>query len=75
MASPCSILFATSGDGDAAVLVAFDLIELEGEDLRRSSIDRKRKLAKLVRRPQLGIVLNEHESAGCEAQGRGVAAA
>jgi bifunctional non-homologous end joining protein LigD len=47
--------------GDAAVLVAFDLIELEGEDLRRSSIEyRKRKLAKLVRRPQLGIVLNEH---------------
>jgi ATP-dependent DNA ligase len=47
--------------GDAAVLCAFDLIELDGEDLRRSSIEyRKRKLAKLVRRPQLGIVLNEH---------------
>ena len=47
--------------GDAAVLVAFDLIELEGEDLRRSSIEyRKRKLARLVHRPQLGIVLNEH---------------
>jgi bifunctional non-homologous end joining protein LigD len=58
----------TNGDGlavfdlsDAAVLVAFDLIELEGEDLRRSSIEyRKRKLAKLVRGPHLGIVLNEH---------------
>ena len=36
-------------------------MELDGEDLRRSSIEyRKRKLAKLVRRPQLGIVLNEH---------------
>ena len=47
--------------GDAAVLVAFDLIELDGEDLRRSSIEyRKRKLAKLVRGPHLGIVLNEH---------------
>ena len=47
--------------GDAAVLVAFDLIELDGEDLRRSPIEyRKRKLAKLVHRPQLGIVLNEH---------------
>ena len=47
--------------GDTAVLVAFDLIELDGEDLRRSSIEyRKRKLAKLVRRRQLGIVLNEH---------------
>jgi bifunctional non-homologous end joining protein LigD len=47
--------------GGGAVLVAFDLIELDGEDLRRSSIEyRKRKLAKLVRRPELGIVLNEH---------------
>ena len=47
--------------GGAAVLCAFDLIELDGEDLRRSSIEyRKRKLAKLVRSPHLGIVLNEH---------------
>jgi bifunctional non-homologous end joining protein LigD len=47
--------------GDAGVLVAFDLIELEGEDLRRSSIEyRKRKLAKLVRGPRLGIALNEY---------------
>src|SRR5215469_5144229 len=47
--------------GGAAVLCAFDLIELDGEDLRRSSIEyRKRKLDKLVRRPDLGIVLNEH---------------
>ena len=38
-----------------------DLIELEGEGLRRSSIEhRKRKLAKLVRGPHLGIVLNEY---------------
>jgi len=30
-------------------------------DLRRSSIEyRKRKLAKLLRRPELGVVLNEH---------------
>jgi hypothetical protein len=34
---------------------------LDGDDLRRSSIEyRKRKLAKLVRTPHLGIVLNEH---------------
>jgi bifunctional non-homologous end joining protein LigD len=47
--------------GGAAVLCAFDLIELDGEDLHRSSIEyRKRKLTKLVRRPELGIVLNEH---------------
>src|SRR5438874_6599274 len=44
--------------GGAAVLCAFDLIELDGDDLRRSSIEyRKRKLAKLVRTPDLGIVL------------------
>ena len=47
--------------GDAAVLWAFDLIELDGDDLRRSSIEyRKRKLGKLLRAPHLGIVLNEH---------------
>ena len=46
--------------GEDAVLIAFDLIELDGEDLRRTPIEqRKRKLAKLVRRPLAGIVLNE----------------
>jgi bifunctional non-homologous end joining protein LigD len=43
-----------------AVLVGFDLIELEGEDLRGSPIEyRKRQLSKLVRGPHAGIVLNE----------------
>jgi bifunctional non-homologous end joining protein LigD len=43
-----------------AVLISFDLIELEGEDLRGSPIEyRKRKLATLVRGPHPGIVLNE----------------
>ena len=52
--------------GDDAVLIAFDLIELEGEDLRRRPLEeRKRKLAKLVRGPHPGIVLNEiFEGAG-----------
>jgi bifunctional non-homologous end joining protein LigD len=46
--------------GDKAVLWAFDLIELDDEDLRRSPIEyRKRMLAKLVRGPHPGIVLNE----------------
>jgi bifunctional non-homologous end joining protein LigD len=46
--------------GDDAVLIAFDLIEVDGEDLRRMPIEqRKRKLAKLVRGPHPGIVLNE----------------
>ncbi|MGB6468668.1 MAG: ATP-dependent DNA ligase, partial [Xanthobacteraceae bacterium] len=54
-------LIRRSRHGDDAVLCAFDLIELEGEDLRRKPIeDRKRKLAKLVRTPHPGIVLNEH---------------
>jgi len=46
--------------GADAVLLAFDLIELDGEDLRRTPIEqRKRKLAKLVRGPHAGIVVNE----------------
>ena len=46
--------------GDDAALIAFDLIELDGEDLRRAPIEqRKRTLAKLLRRPHAGIVLNE----------------
>jgi bifunctional non-homologous end joining protein LigD len=46
--------------GGDAVLIAFDLIGLDGEDLRRSPLEyRKRKLAKLVRGPHPGIVLNE----------------
>jgi bifunctional non-homologous end joining protein LigD len=43
------------------VLIAFDLIELEGKDLRRLPIEsRKRMLSKLVRGPRPGIVVNEH---------------
>jgi bifunctional non-homologous end joining protein LigD len=46
--------------GDDALLLAFDLIELDGEDLRRTPIEqRKRILAKLARRPHAGIVVNE----------------
>src|SRR5439155_19618504 len=46
--------------GQDAVLIAFDLIELDGEDLRRTPIEqRKRTLSKLVRGPHPGIVLNE----------------
>ncbi len=46
--------------GGDAVLIAFDLIELDGEDLRRSPIEhRKRRLARLARGPHPGIVLNE----------------
>jgi ATP-dependent DNA ligase len=41
------------------VLVTFDLIELDGRDLRREPIEqRKHLLAKLVRDPDPAIVLN-----------------
>jgi ATP-dependent DNA ligase len=44
----------------AAVLCAFDLLELDGQDLRRLPIeDRKQTLANLVRRPRAGMVLNK----------------
>jgi len=47
--------------GDAAVLIPFDLIELDGRDLRREPIEhRKHKLSRLVRTPRPGIVVNEH---------------
>jgi bifunctional non-homologous end joining protein LigD len=54
-------LIRRARNGGAAVLCAFDLIEFEGEDLRRAPIEhRKHKLAKLIRTPHPGIVLNEH---------------
>jgi bifunctional non-homologous end joining protein LigD len=47
--------------GGAAVLCAFDLIEPEGDDLRRAPIEHcKQKLSRLVRTPHPGIALNEH---------------
>ena len=45
----------------AAVLCAFDLIELDGEDLRRTPIEtRKATLRSLLRGKQAGIVFNAH---------------
>jgi bifunctional non-homologous end joining protein LigD len=42
-------------------LYAFDLIELDGKDLRREPIEqRKAALAKLLRGAKLGLQLNEH---------------
>jgi bifunctional non-homologous end joining protein LigD len=43
-----------------AVLCAFDLLEMNGEDIRGEPIeDRKRRLAGLLRLPREGIALNE----------------
>jgi bifunctional non-homologous end joining protein LigD len=45
----------------AAVLYAFDLIELDGADLRNLAfLNRKAALARLLRNTKAGIVLNEH---------------
>jgi len=47
---------------DGRVFVyAFDLIELDGEDLRHEPIERRKAaLAKLIRRAKTGLVLNDH---------------
>jgi bifunctional non-homologous end joining protein LigD len=44
-----------------AMLYAFDLLELDGEDLRGLPLgDRKNRLARLLGRRRLGIVLSDH---------------
>src|SRR5580704_18932253 len=44
-----------------AMLYAFDLLELDGDDLRGLPLgDRKKRLARLLARRRLGIVLSEH---------------
>jgi bifunctional non-homologous end joining protein LigD len=48
------------GRDGRAILCAFDLLEVNGEDVRPEPIeDRKRRLAGLLRLPHQGIVLNE----------------
>jgi bifunctional non-homologous end joining protein LigD len=48
------------GTNAAAILCAFDLIEVNGEDIRRVMIeDRKRRLAGLLRPQHEGIAINE----------------
>ena len=56
-------LIRSHGSKMSAVLCAFDLLELDGRDLRRRPIEeRKGLLAKLLHDsdPDLGIVLNKH---------------
>jgi bifunctional non-homologous end joining protein LigD len=49
------------GRNGRALLCAFDLLEVNGEDLRHKPIEeRKRRLAGLLRLPHEGIALNEH---------------
>jgi ATP-dependent DNA ligase len=45
----------------AAVFCAFDLLGLDGEDLRRLPIERRKaRLARMLRGPLPGMVINEH---------------
>jgi bifunctional non-homologous end joining protein LigD len=54
-------LISRHGAGERAVLSAFDLLELDGKDLRRNPIEtRKAVLAKLLNGSHLVLVLNEH---------------
>jgi bifunctional non-homologous end joining protein LigD len=49
-----------NGDGDRAMLCAFDLLELDGKDLRRNPIEkRKDLLAELLNGSEVDIVFNE----------------
>ena len=54
-------LIRRQGTGESAVLSAFDLLELDGKDLRRRPIEtRKALLAKLLNGSHSSIVLNEY---------------
>ena len=49
------------GTNPRAVLCAFDLLEVNGEDIRGEPIEgRKRRLTGVLRLPHEGIALNEH---------------
>jgi hypothetical protein len=51
--------------GAPAVLCAFDLLEIDGDDLRREPIEtRKSTFKSLLRGKHLGIVFNPHTSRG-----------
>lgn len=44
-----------------ATMCAFDLLELNGEEVGHLAFEeRKKKLTKLLRKPPIGIMLNEH---------------
>jgi bifunctional non-homologous end joining protein LigD len=49
------------GTVSEAMLYAFDLLELDGDDLRDMPLeDRKKRLARLLGKRQIGIVLSAH---------------
>jgi len=57
------------GTNARTILFAFDLLEVNGEDIRREPIkDRKRRLAGLMRLPPAAIATNEHYLTACAAR-------
>jgi bifunctional non-homologous end joining protein LigD len=51
----------SKGYDEAACLFAFDLLELDGTDIRRLPLwERSKRLMKLIGRKQTGILFNEH---------------
>src|SRR4051812_15121007 len=60
--SPTLTVSAIAGTNDGGVfLYAFDLMELDGEDLRREPLEeRKATLASVIARAALGLRLNEY---------------
>jgi bifunctional non-homologous end joining protein LigD len=56
-----AIFDALHSRGGEAMLYAFDLLELDGQDLRALPlVDRKKRLARLLGGRRLGIVLSDH---------------
>ena len=53
--------------GEGLTYFAFDLLELDGEDIARLPLlERKTRLAALVKNPPVGIAYSDHESCGGE---------
>jgi DNA ligase D-like protein (predicted ligase) len=54
--------------GEVLTYFAFDLLELDGEDIARLPLlERKKQLAALLRKPQAGIAYSDHEGGDGEA--------
>jgi DNA ligase D-like protein (predicted ligase) len=53
---------ASDGGGNSLVYFAFDVLELDGEDIARLPLlERKKRLAALLEKPPTGIAYSEHE--------------
>ena len=63
---PGSMCSAVGATRPHAFLYAFDLLELDGTDLRREPIEvRKATLASILRKSRHGVRLNEHLEHDC----------